>query len=289
PEGGSFASVVFNGAKLAAEHTGCDVAYVWSDWNPQKMVQQFKEAIARRPDGIAIMGHPGEPALGSLIDEAREAGIVVTTQNVDLPNAESRYKAEGFGYVGQFLYASGFNLGKGAVRQCGLASGDKALVWGLLGQEARGQRTRGVIEALEEEGVEVDYLEISDEVNADAATGTPVFASFSAAHPDLKLVVTDHGALTATLGTYLRTAGKGPDEICGAGFDLSAATAQAIEEGFVDVVLDQQPFLQGYLPVLQLYLTTKFGFAGMNVDTGAALITAENIGAVAPLAAEAIR
>jgi simple sugar transport system substrate-binding protein len=55
------------------------------------------------------------------------------------------------------------------------------------------------------------------------------------------------------------------------------------------VVLDQQPFLQGYLPIIQLYLTAKFGFAGLHVDTGAALITADNIGMVAPLAADAIR
>ena len=87
----------------------------------------------------------------------------------------------------------------------------------------------------------------------------------------------------------MTAAGRGPEQICGAGFDLSAATAQAIKEGFVDVVLDQQPFMQGYLPIVQLYLSTKFGFAGMHIDTGAALITADNIALVAPLAEEGIR
>src|SRR3546814_11952619 len=56
------------------------------------MVPQFKEAIARRPDGISIMGHPGEAALGPLVDEARAAGIIVTTSNVDLPTYEAKYK-----------------------------------------------------------------------------------------------------------------------------------------------------------------------------------------------------
>lgn len=288
-EGDPFASIVYNGAALAAQHTGCQVDYVWSEWNPARMVQQFKEAIARKPDGIAIMGHPGESALGPLVDEARQAGIIVTTQNVDLPESMAKYKAEGLGYVGAKLYDAGKALGEAAVKTCNLQQGDKALVWGLLGQEARGQRTQGVIDALKEAGVQVEYLEISDQVNKDAATGTPVFASFAAANPDLKAVVTDHGALTATLGTYMRTAGKQPGDICGAGFDLSAATAQAIEEGFVKVVLDQQPFLQGYLPIIQLFLASKFGFAGMDIDTGAALITPENIAMVAPLAAEAIR
>ena len=289
PEGGAFSSIVYNGAVLGAEHTGCAVEYVWSDWNPAKMVQQFKEAIARRPDGIALMGHPGEAALGNLVDEARANGIIVTTQNVDLPDSEMKYKADGMGYVGATLYEAGMFLGQGAIRECGLQSGDQALVWGLLGQEARGQRTRGVIDGLEAAGIQVEYLEISDATNKDAVTGTPVFTSFAASHPDLKAVVTDHGALTATLGTFLRSAGKQPDDVCGAGFDLSAVTVQGINEGYIDVVLDQQPFLQGYIPIIQLYLTSKFGFAGMNIDTGAALITAGNIGLVAPLAAEAIR
>ena len=64
------------------------------------MVQQFSEAIARKPTGISIMGHPGEEALGPLIDQAEKAGIIVTTSNVDLPNKEAEYKAGGFGYIG---------------------------------------------------------------------------------------------------------------------------------------------------------------------------------------------
>ena len=98
-EGDSFASIVYAGAKQAADQTGCHVDYVWSDWNPQKMVQQFSEAIARKPTGISIMGHPGQEALGPLIDQAEKAGIIVTTSNVDLPDKEAQYKANGFGYI----------------------------------------------------------------------------------------------------------------------------------------------------------------------------------------------
>jgi simple sugar transport system substrate-binding protein len=96
-EGDTFASIVYRGARLAQKQTGCHVDYVWSDWNPEKMVAQFKEAIARKPTAISIMGHPGEAALAKLIDEARAAGIIVTTANVDLPESEAQYKANGFG------------------------------------------------------------------------------------------------------------------------------------------------------------------------------------------------
>ena len=217
------------------------------------------------------------------------AGIIVTTQNVELPTYEARYGSAGFGYVGAENYSAGANLGRGVIDVCGLAEGDEVFVWGLLAQDARGQRTQGVIDAVEEAGVSVVYLEISDAVNADAPQGIPVFTSVLASNPEVAAAVMDHGALTATLPTYLEAAGKGPDEVCGAGFDLSAATAQGIEDGFIDVVLDQQPFLQGYLPVVQMYLAARFGFAGMHIDTGEALITADNIAAVAPLAEAAIR
>lgn len=288
-EGGPFASVVYRGAKAAEEDLGCTVDYVWSDWLPDKMVAQFKDAIARKPDGIAIMGHPGVAAYAPLVDEAEAKGIVVTSQNTTLPAIEEKYKAKGFGYVGQELYPSGVMLAKGAAQRAGLKKGDRAMVWGLLGQETRGLRTKGCIDALKDLGITVDYIEISDAVNSDASLGTPVVSSYIATHPDVKLIIADHGALTATLGTYLNAARKKPGDIYTAGFDLSAATATAIKEGWVGCVLDQQPWLQGYLPILQICLSKKYGFAGLHIDTGAAIIDKTNIDFVAPLAEKGIR
>ncbi len=288
-EGGAFASVVYRGAKAAEEDLGPKVDYVWSGWLPDKMVAQFKDAVARRPDGIAIMGHPGVAAFAPLVDEARAKGIIVTSQNTTLPAIEDKYKDTGFGYVGQELYPSGVMLAKGAAKRAGLKKGDRAMVWGLLGQETRGLRTKGCIDALEEMGVEVDYVEISDTINSDPAAGIPVAASYIAAHPDVKMIITDHGGLTATLGTYLKNANKKPGDIFGAGFDLSPATTSAIKEGWVGAVLDQQPWLQGYLPILQICLAKKYGFAGLHIDTGAAIIDATNIDFVAPLAEQGIR
>jgi simple sugar transport system substrate-binding protein len=288
-EGCPFASVVFRGAKAAGEDLGVNVEFVWSDWQPERMIAQFKEAVARRPDGIAIMGHPGVAAFAPLVDEAKELGIIVTSQNTDLPDIESKYKATGFGYVGQNLYASGVNLGKGAAQRAGLQSGDRVMVMGLLALEVRGLRTKGVIDALEELGMTVDYIEISREIDADPSLGAPVISSFIAANPDVRMIVMDHGALTASLGVFLEGAGVQPGEIFGAGFDLSPATLEAIRGGWVGAVLDQQPWLQGYLPVLQLALSEKYGFAGLHIDTGAAIVDETNVEFLAPLVEEGIR
>jgi len=62
PPGCPFAGVVYNGAKQAEYDLGADVTYVWSDWNVAKMIADFKDAMAANPDGIAIMGHPGDDA-----------------------------------------------------------------------------------------------------------------------------------------------------------------------------------------------------------------------------------
>jgi simple sugar transport system substrate-binding protein len=289
PAGGVFANNVYNGAKQAEADLGANVQYVFSDWSPEKMIQQFKEAAATSPDGIAVMGHPGDDAFSPLIDEAQANGIIVTSQNTELPTSFGKYQGNGFGYVGAVNYTAGYNLGKEAARRFELGAGDRAMVWGLLSQPSRGERTQGVIDALEEAGVTVDYLEIDNATNADPAAGTPTFTGYVSANPDVKLVVTDHGGLTATLETYLKSAGKGPDDIFGAGFDLSPATLEAIRGGWTDLVIDQQPWLQGYIPILQICLTKTFGFSGMMIDTGAGFATKDNIEFLAPLVEQEIR
>jgi simple sugar transport system substrate-binding protein len=289
PEGGVFAVNVYNGARQAAEDLGADVEYLWSDWDPERMVTQFREAMATRPDGIAVMGHPGDDAFETVIDEAEAQGIIVTSQNTTLPRLEGRYQGVGFGYVGQELYATGYALGQEAVNRFGLGEGDRAMVWGLLSQPTRGLRTQGVIDALEEAGMTVDYIEIDSATNAEPPAGTPIFTGYVVANPDVKLVVTDHGGLTATLQTYLEAAGKGPEDIFAIGFDLSPATLEAIRGGWTDLVIDQQQWLQGYLPILQICLTEKFAFSGLHIDTGGGFASSENVEVLAPLVEQVIR
>lgn len=289
PPGGPFATVVYNGAVRAAADLGANVEYVWSNWNPELMVTQFVEAAATHPDGIAIMGHPGDDAFGPVVADAVAQGIVVTSQNTTLPTLEGMYFGGGFGYVGAELYSAGYSLGTEALARSGLGEGDHAMVWGLLAQPGRGERTRGVVDALEAAGLTVDYLEIDDATNAEAAAGIPVFTGYVSANPDVKLIVTDHGALTATQQAYLEAAGKGPDDIFMAGFDLAPATVEAVRGGWTDLVIDQQQWLQGYLPILQICLTVKYGFSGLHIDTGSGFLHADNVELVASLVSEGIR
>jgi len=289
PEGCPFASVLYNGAMAAAHHLGCNVEAIWSDWDPGKEVEHFKETIAARPDGAVLIGQPGDEGFGPLVDEAIAKGIIVTTICVDLPESRSRYIDKGFGYAGASLYEAGFALGNKAAVDNNLGKGDRAMVWGLLGEPLRGMRSKGCIDALKKRGMTVDYLDISPSTNADPPSGIPTIVAYIASHPDVDLVITDHGGLTATAQTYMEAAGKEPGEIVVAGFDLSSATTEAIRSGYVQVIADQQPWLQAYLGVLQVCIAKRFGFSGLYIDTGAGFVTAENIDAVAPLAEAGIR
>jgi simple sugar transport system substrate-binding protein len=283
-------SVLHIGAATAAADLGADVEYMFSEWNPEKMVQQFEEAVATHPDGIAVMGLPGDDALEAAIDEARAKGIIVTSQNTVLPRAEAKYKGEGFGYAGQELYEAGYTLGQEAIRRTGFGTGDRAMVWGLLSDPILGLRTQGILDALEEAGLTVDYIEIDPATNVDYyGAGPPIFADYVSSHPDVKLVATDHGGLTEALQTYLEAAGKGPDDIYTIGFDLCPAVLEGVRGGWIDLVLDQQPFLQGYLPILQICLTKKYQFSGLHIDTGGGFVHKDNVEELAPLVTQQIR
>ena len=64
---------------------------------------------------------------------------------------------------------------------------------------------------------------------------------------------------------------------------------KAIKDGHLGFVLDQQEYLQGYLPVLNICLTKKFGFSGLNIDTSGGFIDKSNVEVIAPLVERSIR
>src|SRR5215470_12615160 len=77
--GSGFADVVYNGAVQATADLGPTTNYIQSDWDVNKMISDFQTAMASHPDGIAVMGHPGDDSFKPLIDKAEAAGIIVTS------------------------------------------------------------------------------------------------------------------------------------------------------------------------------------------------------------------
>ncbi|MFV0439568.1 MAG: substrate-binding domain-containing protein [Desulfopila sp.] len=289
PVGGPYNTIVQNGALQAASELGVELKLIYSDWNPEKMIENFKMALATRPDGIVVMGHPGDEAYRPFIEQAIADGILVTCIDTDLPMVREGYKSTGFGFVGTDPDVMGSTLAKEALQRAELTKGDRALVWGLKRLKERGRRARAMIKTLEDSGITVDYIEISPEVDKDTAMGTPIITGYLASHPDCKMILVDHGALTSQMGNFLKVAAIGPEEIFVGGFSLSPATADAIETGYVDLVSEIQPYLLGYFSVSQIVLTRRYGFSGLQIDTGGGLVHKGNIAQIAPLAQKGIR
>jgi simple sugar transport system substrate-binding protein len=287
-EGDAFGTIVYNGAKQAEADLGAKVDYIFSGWNGEKMVQQLREAVAVKPDGIAMMGHPGDAAIMPLAEEAHKAGIKMMYQNVPVPEVVAAF---GGGYVGAQQAAQGRALGTEAVKLAGMKPGDKAIVEGPFDNESRGARERGTVAALEEAGVTVIKLSSppSGEWASDPNLAIPVITAALLNNPDTKLLGVGGGQMLGNIPTFMQAAGKKPGEIFIFGFDTSPQIVEGFKNGWVQLTADQQPFLQGYLPILSLCQQVKLGLAPMNVDTGAGFVTPQNYEIVAELAKQALR
>jgi len=280
-EGDAFAGIVYRGALAAERDLGANVEYVFSGWDSELMTQQLREAVAQAPDGIAMMGHPGNEAIMPLAAEAAEAGIIMMYQNVDVDQVRARY---GGGYVGAQLYSQGRALGAEAVRQFGIGEGDKAIVLANLAQRERALRELGTWEVLEEAGVEIVHVDSAPTWAADPNIGIPAMVAALTDNPDVKLVVFSGGQTLGNTQTYFEAAGLEAGQIKAVGFDTNEFIMQGFAEDWIHLTADQQPFLQGYLPVLSICLTAKFGLAPLNADTGAGFIDTSNYEQVSDLA-----
>jgi simple sugar transport system substrate-binding protein len=285
-EGDTFASIVLRGAKAAEADLGPKVDYVFSGWNTETMTNQLREAIAAKPDGIAFMGHAGDDAVMPLAEQASAAGIMMMYQNVDVPQVRAKY---GGGYVGAQLTPQGYALGEEAIRQFGLKSGDHALVLGAWGDPGRFLREEGTAKAFEDIGMVVTRLRALPEWSSDPNQGTGEITAAVLKDPDTKIVVFPGGQLLGAVPTYWDAMEKKPGELIAIGYDTSPQVIDAFNRGYVQLTSDQQPYLQGYMPILSLCMTLKYGMGPMNLDTGAGFVDVNNYKTVADLAEKGIR
>jgi simple sugar transport system substrate-binding protein len=203
-EGDAFASIVFNGAKQAESDLGVSVDYIFSGWDVSRMTDQLRQAIAAQPDGIAMMGHPGDDALMPLAQQAHDAGVLMMYQNVDLPKVRQAY---GGGYIGADLTPQGMALGNEAVKRFNLHAGDKALVFGAWGQPGRFFREEGTAQAFEQAGMTVDRVVAPPESASDPNTLTPLVTAAFLRNPETKIICYSGGQTLSAAPNYMQALG----------------------------------------------------------------------------------
>jgi simple sugar transport system substrate-binding protein len=208
-------------------------------------------------------------------------------QNVDVPQVRAEVNA---GYVGAQLGPQGEALGKEALKRFAdklNKDTDEILVLVPMQMEGRNKRELGVGKSFEDAGFKVTYVD--DTVgHGDAAKGQPLVTAAVLANPKIKLIT----YATTIIGShekYMQIVNKKAGEILAIGFDITPDILTGMEHGFINLTSDQQPFFQGYLPVLSLCQTWKYGLAPLYVDTGSGYVDPSQVKLLTKLAADGVR
>lgn len=272
------------GARDAARVLNVDLIEQHAGWDPQRMLVQANEALAAQPDAIVVMGHPGTDAMTSFINQARADGVVVIVNNNALPGT-------GLSYFGLDNHGAGRNLATLTISNGNLDADSHVLVYGAFIEGSAGvDVSRGVEEVLTENGIPYDTLQWSNEAVLDPSLAVPVLVAYLESNPETDaIIVPGHGGITAVLDRVLRDAGKAPGEIATSGFDISVAAMQGVKDGYITAILDQQPYLQGFMPVLAAVLESKYAISGLDLNTGGGAVTADNVALLEALVAAGIR
>jgi simple sugar transport system substrate-binding protein len=272
----AFWSVVKNGVDDAAELMGVEVQYqAPPTFDMVLMAQLIDAAVASQPDGL-VVSIPDAAALGDSITNAVAAGIPVVSMN---SGSDVREELGVAVHVGQTEYEAGLGGGK-RMKEAGVTNA--ICVNQEVGNVALDLRCEGFADGLEGDvevvAVTMDPTEIQNAIAAQLSNNPDVGGVLtlgpSAAEPTLQALEQAGLLEQVTFGT----------------FDLSPGVLQAIADGKMAFAIDQQQFLQGYLPIVLLKKNAQYGVmpAG-TVMTGPGFVTQENAEQVIELSQKGIR
>jgi simple sugar transport system substrate-binding protein len=230
-----------NGAADACKLLGCSYQWTGSEnSNVAEMVSAFNSAVTAGVDGIAI-ALVSLTAFNSPVQKALSSGIPVLSYNADAKgNAR-------LAYIGQDLFVSGQEMGQHIAQL--VPSGDVALFIATPGSLNIQPRIDGALATLK------SHSGIKPHVVATGAALTQELStvqSYIQSHQSFKGFFAVDGGSTQSIGQVLQK--QGPGKFKGGGYDLTPITQQTLASGALQFTIDQQPYLQGFLPVLQLYM-----------------------------------
>jgi simple sugar transport system substrate-binding protein len=276
-----FWSVVSNGARDAARDLGVHVQYqAPSRFDMVEMSNLIHSATAARPHGL-VVSIPDAAALASAIRAAVDAGVPVISIN----SGADAYRELGvLAHVGQTEYEAGFAGGK---RLASEGVRHALCVNHEVGNAAQDQRCRGLGDALTEDGGLVTVLGVNladpDDMQQRIANALRTDAGI-----DGMLALGPAGA-DAALAAVRATR---PADFAFGTFDLTSRVLEALRDGEMLFAIDQQQYLQGYMPVVMLvkYLETRtLPGGGEIIRTGPGFVTRDDAAAVIELTARGIR
>jgi simple sugar transport system substrate-binding protein len=288
--GNGFFDPVYVGAKVAADLIGAKVLLLGSESptdDPAREIEILNQIIQDPTiDGI-IMTTPQVGAYNDIVKTAEANGIPVATTNSFDGTILNR---SGISHTGQD--ASAAAIAGEALVQClmdrGVESGSIVLPSSTaMGNIEVNNRVtsafNAIVKSLNDAGKLANFKVDAGPENTgiDTNPNDPVngIVTLFESRGDVVGAFAGNNVFTPALAKAVAQTGM-TGKICAYGFDLGPAQQEALASGDLTGALGQQPFLQGFWPVMQLWLEIDRGIAAANLDTRAQLVTQETVGAV---------
>jgi simple sugar transport system substrate-binding protein len=279
--GVEFWTVVKNGVDAAATAENVEVNYQSPPtFDMVAMSRLINAAVATKPDGL-VVSIPDAKALGPAIKNAVAAGIPVVSMN----SGADVFRSFGIlAHVGQPEYQAGYDSGL-KMAQAGVRNA--LCLNGEVGNTALDQRCKGFSDALAKSGGKSQVLAVS--VTDPTSTQQTVAAALASKKPDALFSVTASSIIPAIAA--VKDAGV-TGKIKLATFDLGADVLTDVKNGEILFAVDQQEFLQGYLPIVFLANYIRYGVMpaqGQVIPTGPNFVTKSDAVQVVELSQRGLR
>jgi simple sugar transport system substrate-binding protein len=234
-----------------------------------EMVNAMNTAISGKADGIAV-AITDPKAFNEPTQTALDAGIPVVSYNADDPgNAR-------LAYIGQDLFVSGQEMGKRIVEL--VPSGKVALFIATPGSLNIQPRIDGAIDSIKKSGKDIQYKAIATgaELNEELSR----IDAYYLGNKDLKGMFAVDAGSTQAVGQVIEKYKLRDQGVKGGGYDTLPKTLELLKADQLDFSIDQQAYMQGFEPVVQLYITKlSGGLTGTgDVNTGLKFITKDDAG-----------
>ena len=264
----------FGPAKYGIQDASTLLGTAW-EWtgsrrsNVGDMVAAMRRAIRSNADGIAV-SIIDPAAFNSPTSAALEQGIPVVSYNADGGRGNKR-----LAYVGQDLYQAGLKFGARIVEL--VHEGDVALFIATPGQLNIQPRIDGALDAIKDSGKPIRATVVG--TGADVRDEYRKIERTYLTHKSLRGMFAVDAGSTGGVAHVMRKYGLHRRGVRAGGYDLLPQTVHAIMDGHLDFTIDQQPYLQGFLPILQLFFQRYSGglVAPADTNTGLNFVTRANV------------
>jgi simple sugar transport system substrate-binding protein len=195
-------------------------------------------------------------------------------------------------FIGQGFIAAGYSLGQAQSKNFPAEGSIKVLVGvSAPGQNWSEARAKGVMNFLDEyiaanPDRDISYERIDS--GTDLAVVSDRVGAYLVANPATTAYF-DTGFWHAGVARVLADRGVAPGTVLLGGFDLVPEVLEQMKAGYVQVQVDQQPYMQGFMPVMQVYLAKTIGLSPSDIDTGQGIVTPDMVDAIMEKSAMGLR